>query len=88
VRDDVATVAAYDVDLGEVADALRGHPAVALASAYGVPDPEMGMHVRAVVTLAPHSEASVAALVDFLRDRLCYYKIPQSFRFRRLDRPA
>lgn len=87
-REDVATVAAYEVDLMEVAETLRRHPAVALAQAFAVPDPEMGSHVRAVVTLAPGAEASVGEVVDFLRDRLCYYKIPQSFRFRRLDRPA
>ncbi len=86
-REDVATVAAYEVDLGEVAEALRAHPAVALASAYAFPDPGIGTHVRAVVTVAPGAEPSVASLVDFLRERLSYYKIPHSFRFRRLDRP-
>ena len=87
-REDVTTVAAYEVDLTEVAEALRRHPSVALASAFGVPDEEMGTHVRAVVTLAPGAEESVASLVDFLRERLAYYKIPHSFRFRRLDRPT
>ncbi len=87
-REDVATVAAYEVDLVEVSDTLRRHPAVALAQAFSVPDPDMGAHIRAVVTLAPGAKESVASLVDFLRERLCYYKIPQSFRFRRLDRPS
>ena len=87
-RGDVATVAAYEVDLAEVAAAIEKHPSVALCSTFAVPDAETGMHVGAAVTLAPGAEASVAALVDFLRDRLAYYKIPQSFRFRRLDRPA
>jgi len=86
-RDDVATVAAYEVDLTEVARALKQHPGIALASAFGVPDPDVGTHVRGVVTLAPGAEESVANLVDFLREQLAYYKIPQSFRFRRLDRP-
>ncbi len=86
-REDVATVAAYEVDLAEVSEALRRHPAVALAHAAAIPDPELGNHVRAVVTLAPGGEASVAELVDFLRGSLAYYKIPHSFRFRRLGRP-
>lgn len=87
-RDDVATVAAYEVDLSEVSGALREHPAVALASAHAIPDPDAGAHILAVVALAPGGNASVAELVDFLRPRLSYYKIPQAFRFKRLERPS
>jgi long-chain acyl-CoA synthetase len=87
-REDVGTVAAFEVDLAEVAATLREHPAVALASAHAVPDPDSGAHVLAVVALAPGAHASVAELIDFLRPRLSYYKLPQAFRFRRLERPA
>jgi acyl-coenzyme A synthetase/AMP-(fatty) acid ligase len=81
-REDVATVAAFEVDLAEVGAALAEHPSVASAQAYSVPDPETGSHLGVVVTLARGKEASVAQLVDFVRERLSYYKVPFTFRFK------
>jgi long-chain acyl-CoA synthetase len=88
-RAGVCTVAAYEVDLEEVAAALREHPKVATAEAIPIPDPDgCGSHVSALVALAPDAQTSVAELIDFLRTRLAYYKVPQAFRFRRVARPA
>jgi O-succinylbenzoic acid--CoA ligase len=66
----------------EVEAALADHPAVAEAAAVGVPDPDWGEAVRALVVLrsgAPPIDA--AALREHCRDRLAAYKVPKDFVF-------
>ncbi len=61
----------------EVERALKEHPGVAGAVVVGVPHPEWGEEVCAVVAAAvPEAE-----LRAFLRERIAPYKIPKRFRF-------
>jgi fatty-acyl-CoA synthase len=51
---------------------------------FGLPDPEMGEQVKAVVELmdgfAP-SDALAAELIGFARQRLAHFKVPKSLDF-------
>jgi acyl-CoA synthetase (AMP-forming)/AMP-acid ligase II len=63
----------------EVEDALRDHPAVAEVAVVGIPDPQWGEVVCAVVVAAPGRErdVDVDALRAHCRDRLAPYKHPR-----------
>lgn len=68
----------------EVEDAITMHPAVLDVAVIGVPHPEMGEEVKAVVQLAPGVSAddqTRESLMEHLRDRLAKYKLPRSLDF-------
>ena len=60
----------------EVEDVLLGHPAVAEAAAYPVPDETYGEQVGAVVVMRDAGEASPRELIAYCGDRLAAFKRP------------
>lgn len=68
----------------EVENALALHPDVFDVAVIGVPHPEMGEEVKAVVQLAPgvdKTEALATGLIDYLRERIAHFKVPRSVAF-------
>ena len=68
----------------EIEDAMIAHPAVADVAVFGVPNPDMGEEVKAVVQPAPGvaaDDALAAELMAFVRDGIAHYKCPKSIDF-------
>ena len=68
----------------EVENALTLHPAVHDVAVIGVPHPEMGEEVKAVVQLAsgvPQSAELAMELIDYVRERIAHFKAPRSVDF-------
>ena len=65
----------------EVEAAVSAHPDVRSAVVVGLPDPEFGQRVHAILELADDTDAQKVAdgMGDFLADKLSRYKHPESF---------
>ena len=57
--------------------ALDGFPGVAESAIFGVPHPDFGEGVTAVVTLKPGASIDEGAMIARLRDGLAAYKVPK-----------
>ncbi|NUS43791.1 MAG: long-chain-fatty-acid--CoA ligase [Mycobacteriaceae bacterium] len=78
---DMIITGGENVYSAEVENALAKHPAVAAAAAIGVPDPEWGERVHAVVVLKPDMSASADELRTHCAALIANYKVPGSFAF-------
>ncbi|GAC1331503.1 MAG: long-chain fatty acid--CoA ligase [Candidatus Dormibacteria bacterium] len=70
----------YTVSAAEVEAALEQHPAVAECVVVGLPDPDMGEDIAAMVVLRTGRDAEPAELWRFLGERLAPWKRPRRWR--------
>jgi acyl-CoA synthetase (AMP-forming)/AMP-acid ligase II len=65
----------------EVEDVLVRHPAVREAAVIGVPDPQWGEAMKAIVALTPGQTVSGEELIAFCKDNIASYKKPKTVDF-------
>ncbi|WBP96944.1 acyl-CoA synthetase [Mycolicibacterium neoaurum] len=68
----------------EIENVFALHPKVGDVAVIGVPDPEMGEQVKAVVQLRDPDQAGddlAAELIGYVRDRIAHYKAPKTVDF-------
>ncbi|SEK71327.1 Acyl-CoA synthetase (AMP-forming)/AMP-acid ligase II [Blastococcus sp. DSM 46786] len=81
-RSDLIIRGGENVYPAEIEGALAEHPAVLECIVLGRPHEDLGQEVSAVVVPDPARPVTEAELVEFLRDRLAYYKVPTRWQLR------
>ena len=66
----------------EVENVVAQHPAVLQCAVIGIPDPQWGETVHAVVVVKPGIVLDPADLIDFCKERIGGYKCPRSVQVR------
>jgi 2-aminobenzoate-CoA ligase len=79
-EDDMIKSSGYRIAPSEIEEAMAKHPAIADVGIVGIPDPEKGQIVKAVVELKPGftgSDKLTEEISTFLRDYIAVYKLPR-----------
>ena len=80
-REDLIISGGENIYPAEVEGALRRHPAVNEAVAFGLPDAQWGQGVAALVESSSGAKASEAEIINFIRQNLASYKVPRRIAF-------
>jgi long-chain acyl-CoA synthetase len=75
-KKDIIIRGGENISAVEVEGAIYGHPAVAEASVFGLPDERMGEIVGAVVFLKPGEALMCDALIEFVKRDIAAFKVP------------
>jgi long-chain acyl-CoA synthetase len=76
-KKDMVIRGGYNVYPREVEEVLYTHPAVSEAAVLGVPHPDLGEEVAALVVLRPGTNATSEEIRAFVKERVAPYKYPR-----------
>lgn len=83
-EDDMIKSSGYRIGPSEVEEAIAKHPAVADVGVVGMPDPEKGQIIKAVVELKPGYKGGddlTEEINNFLRNHIAIYKLPRAIHY-------
>jgi fatty-acyl-CoA synthase/long-chain acyl-CoA synthetase len=66
----------------EIESVIYSHPDILEAAVIGVPDPQWGEALKAVIVLKPGARLQSGELLSYCKERLSAYKVPKSVEFR------
>jgi long-chain acyl-CoA synthetase len=72
----------FNVYPREIEEVLYGHEAIIEVAVIGIPDPEKGEEIKAVIALAPGVKLSAEEVTAYCKERLAAYKYPRMIEFR------
>ena len=78
-RVDLILVGGSNVYPAEIEGVLSSFPNVSDVAVFGIPHPEFGQEVKAVIEPMPGTSVDLDALDRYARERLASYKIPRSY---------
>jgi long-chain acyl-CoA synthetase len=84
---DMIVTGGENVYSGEVEAVIYQHPAVSEAAVFGIPDPQWGEVVMAIVRLKPGTTLSANELIVHCRRSLGNYKVPRRVEFWETELP-
>ena len=84
---DLIVTGGENVYSGEVEAVIYEHPAVREAAVFGIPDPQWGELVTALVVLKPGNAITTDDLIAHCRRFLANYKIPRRVEFSETELP-
>jgi acyl-CoA synthetase (AMP-forming)/AMP-acid ligase II len=70
-----------NISTAEIEDTLESHPQVDEAAVIGVPDPDWGEVIKAIIVPHKGAQPEPQELVEFTKSRLASYKAPTYFAF-------
>ncbi len=83
---DMANISGYKVYTSTIDDILHQHPAVSMAAAIGIPDPERkgSERIKAFIVLKEgfHGKTNEKDIMDFCREKCASYAVPRQVEFR------
>jgi acyl-CoA synthetase (AMP-forming)/AMP-acid ligase II len=65
-----------NISPGEIENCLESHPKIEEAAVIGVPDPDWGEVVKAILVVKPGEHVSTQELVDYTKGKLASFKAP------------
>lgn len=83
-EDDMIKSSGYRIGPSEVEEAIAKHPAVSDVGVVGVPDPEKGQIIKAVIELKPGftgSDGLSEDIKNFLKNHIAIYKLPRIIQY-------
>ena len=78
---DIIIRAGENISPEEVEVALHSHPAIDEAAVIGVPDPQWGEAIKAIVVLKDGAQATAEEIIEHCRGRMASFKKPESVVF-------
>ena len=83
-KKDLIKYKGYSVFARHVEEVLYKHPQIKAAGVVGLPDPAVGQQIKAYVVLQSEARGKISEeeIIEFCRQNLAHYKVPQIIEFR------